>query len=456
MIAPWMVYATGVAGLVGLGALALDRWGRPHRRPVRFAWAGAMILGAVLPVLAVRAEPVGALLLGLLAGPEGGAPARGVAFLEPLVVGASSGVLSAPLLDGALAGLWAIGSLGLVGWWLMAGRRLRSVTEGASASGNTDGRIVITPDVGPAVVGVFRPRILVPRWLAEGDPERLSLVLGHEREHVSAGDPALLSASFLVRVVFPWNPVLWWMARRLREAVEVDCDRRVLRCRPHALRRYADTLLAVSVRDVGPGAAGSVALAEPTSLLERRIRSMTASRPRHPFLRGVLLFGVALVALALACSAPSPEEAMETPTEPAVAADGVIADPGEVGGSGADPESLSELAEEPTFTPYAVQPELTNRSEVQRALEEEYPPLLREAGIGGVTTVWLLIDGGGRVQAVEINEPSGADPLDLAAIRVVRSMEFTPARSEGGDPVPVWISLPVTFVADRNPGPEGS
>lgn len=26
----------------------------------------------------------------------------------------------------------------------------------------------------------------------------------------------------------PWNPALWWIVRRLRLAIETDCDRRVL------------------------------------------------------------------------------------------------------------------------------------------------------------------------------------------------------------------------------------
>ena len=266
-MAAWMVYAIGVGILLGLAATTLDRWARPHGRPVRFVWAGAMVLGTVLPVVAVRSEPLGALLTRVVTGPEGAAVGP-VAFLEPLVVGGPSGALASPGLDTALAALWIVGSLGLLGWWVLAHRRLASRIRGAAPwvgpsggpglDGEEDGRgegeengggtILVTREMGPAVVGALRPRILLPRWLVDGDPDRLALALGHEREHVTAADPALLSASFLVRVAFPWNPVLWWMSRRLREAVEVDCDRRVLTGRPDALSRYAETLLAVSAR----------------------------------------------------------------------------------------------------------------------------------------------------------------------------------------------------------------
>ena len=46
----------------------------------------------------------------------------------------------------------------------------------------------------------------------------------------------------------------------------------------------------------------------------------------------------------------------------------------------------------PVFTPYTVKPELKNRDAVGRALVRNYPPLLRDAGIGGTVLTWLLIN----------------------------------------------------------------
>jgi len=89
-------------------------------------------------------------------------------------------------------------------------------------------------------------------------------------------------------------------------------------------------------------------------------------------------------------------------------------------------------------------PEETNRSEVARALEREYPPLLRDAGIGGRVVVWFFINEEGVVENTEINESSGQDALDQAALRVAEVMEFTPALNRD-EQVPVWISLPITF-----------
>lgn len=98
----------------------------------------------------------------------------------------------------------------------------------------------------------------------------------------------------------------------------------------------------------------------------------------------------------------------------------------------------------PTSTPQTVAPQITNRSEVVEALEREYPPLLREAGIGGTATVWVFIDENGRVQETRIQESSGDPQLDEAALRVAEIMRFSPALNDG-ERVPVWVAFPITF-----------
>jgi len=107
-------------------------------------------------------------------------------------------------------------------------------------------------------------------------------------------------------------------------------------------------------------------------------------------------------------------------------------------------ETGQNLSATPTFTPYTVRPELRNRGDVQRALTREYPPLLRDAGIGGTVVVWFFINAQGELENTEIAESSGQQALDDAALRVAQVMEFTPALNRD-EQVPVWISLPITF-----------
>ena len=115
------------------------------------------------------------------------------------------------------------------------------------------------------------------------------------------------------------------------------------------------------------------------------------------------------------------------------------------------PPTLSEatakdLAAAPTFTPYTVRPDIKNREEVQRALQREYPPLLREAGLGGMVLVWFFIDEEGHVVSTQVHESSGHEALDDAALKVADVIQFTPALNRDKR-VPVWISLPITFTS---------
>jgi protein TonB len=106
--------------------------------------------------------------------------------------------------------------------------------------------------------------------------------------------------------------------------------------------------------------------------------------------------------------------------------------------------TTTDIAAAPTFTPFTVRPDIKNRDAVARAMEREYPPLLRDAGIGGTVNVWFFIDENGVVQRTLVNESSGHKALDDAAIKVADIIEFTPALNRDKR-VPVWISLPITF-----------
>lgn len=109
------------------------------------------------------------------------------------------------------------------------------------------------------------------------------------------------------------------------------------------------------------------------------------------------------------------------------------------------PSSSSEdLSSAPVFTPFTVEPRLRNTSEVQRALMRYYPALLRDAGISGTVTVWFFINEEGRVIRTQINNSSGYEAFDQAALRVADIMQFSPALNRD-QKVPVWVSLPITF-----------
>jgi len=166
---------------------------------------------------------------------------------------------------------------------------------------------------------------------------------------------------------------------------------------------------------------------------------MTMPFPKKPWIRGMILTAIGGVLVAMACGTPTPADMQDEITSPDPEV-GVPANPASAG----DHKVAQDIEAAPTFTPYTVRPDIKNRAEIATALEREYPPLLRDAGIGGSVQVWLFIDEDGVVQRVQVDESSGHKALDQAALKVASGVEFTPALNREKK-VPVWISLPITF-----------
>jgi TonB family protein len=105
---------------------------------------------------------------------------------------------------------------------------------------------------------------------------------------------------------------------------------------------------------------------------------------------------------------------------------------------------LPDNARQPVFTPMTLQPKLLNAAEIEAVIEKVYPPLLKDAGIGGRTKVWFYIDETGRATKWQVNTPSGYDALDAAAMKVAPLLRFTPAQNQDRK-VPVWVSIDIVF-----------
>jgi periplasmic protein TonB len=143
---------------------------------------------------------------------------------------------------------------------------------------------------------------------------------------------------------------------------------------------------------------------------------------------------------------PPPVPARDTPPEPARV---TIPLP---------PPPAPRAAPEGAVVPAQVLPELRNAEEVARALVANYPPLLRDAGIGGTATVWLFIGEDGRVLRTQMARSSGHEALDNAALNVAALMRFRPF-VRAGQPGTGWVELPVVFggaAAERPAGAGGA
>ena len=106
---------------------------------------------------------------------------------------------------------------------------LQSLLSGAAAPRTA--QLCASDEVArPSVLGFFRPRILVPPALLKAlSPRELQQVVLHEMEHLHRADDWTNLLQKMGLVLFPLNPVLIWVDRRLNAERELACDDRVLR-----------------------------------------------------------------------------------------------------------------------------------------------------------------------------------------------------------------------------------
>jgi hypothetical protein len=99
------------------------------------------------------------------------------------------------------------------------------------APGNRRVQLCASDEVArPSVLGFFRPRILVPPALFGNlSPTELRQVVIHEMEHLRRSDDWTNLLQKVALVLFPLNPALLWVERRLCAERELACDDRVLR-----------------------------------------------------------------------------------------------------------------------------------------------------------------------------------------------------------------------------------
>lgn len=307
----WMVYAALIGMLIAAGALALERLVSAAGRPRRFVWLVALGLAVVVPLAGgLGNSPEPRVVPGVVAKESSTPSEAGITssqgFIPPLPLPAGrTAARTAALVWGAgtatiLAALCAV----LFGVARTRRRWARGRIDG--------GEVYLSRNFGPALVGIAAPRIVIPRWVLELDAASRAAILRHEREHARARDHLALLCGGLAAVAFPWSPAIWWMCRRLRAAVEMDCDQRVIAGGIGAAD-YGAVLLHAGSRSRGRWGLAPT-MGQPRSLLERRLKTMSEKRRKVKAAHGALLGAATLVALGVACDVTAPtslEEAVE-------------------------------------------------------------------------------------------------------------------------------------------------
>ena len=314
---PMVRYALSMAALIGMAAMPVVTMLRLARSPA---------------VPAVAAEPPpepSAMDKGHAAAsdarelsfiPEGGSrPAARDAVGEAGSVVPRARVAMQAWVDRAtpwLVAIWLVGVLGLslrlLGGWAWARRLTRIGTRPASEvcramMERLVPRLRVSRPIQllestmvqvPAVVGAFRPVLLVPVSALTGlTPGQLEVLLAHELAHIRRHDYFVNLLQSVVETLLFYHPAIWWVSRRIREEREHCCDDlAVASCGDRAL--YAGALLELErlrAPDLGLAAAATGG-----GVLLTRIRRLLTPTPSHNDEGPRWLAGAVVVALVVA------------------------------------------------------------------------------------------------------------------------------------------------------------
>jgi Zn-dependent protease with chaperone function len=320
----WISYGIVVSALISVGAESAHRLGRRAGLPTRWVWMSA--IGLTLLLIAVApyretASPDRPGDISVTTAQLSESSPTGIALEPRLLWEALRRASIAPLERGIatvdrtlprsanyyLMALWIFTSCTLLLVMLGVYVRVARVRRLWDTMPLYGVRVRVAAEMGPAVVGLANPEIVIPHSLLDRTEDEIKLVITHESEHLRARDSVLLVFGCVVAALLPWNPALWWMLRRLRLTVELDCDARVLRSGV-APRTYASLLINLAEQCSG-FPVGAPALAGIHSHLHQRLVAMKPDTPRLSTSRAVAISSLSLISLLVACETNLPTSA---------------------------------------------------------------------------------------------------------------------------------------------------
>ncbi|MEO7999603.1 MAG: TonB family protein [Gemmatimonadaceae bacterium] len=435
MIAAWMLGSTLFALLLCIAAFAIERVLRITQRPTRTPWVISLILAVVWPAIApvvLRQMSADDAATPFFINNGAASPASFIAGQFP-AASASWEELAAKI----LMVVWGVVSFALIARLCFAARALSRVTRSAQQIQLDGGPVLVTETLGPAVIGLWTPRVAVPEWFLQLDASLRALVLRHEREHCASRDPQLVWLASLAIAVMPWNIGVWILSRRLRLALEIDCDSRTLR-REANTERYGKLLLLIAQRQSSYPLASM--LAESTSHLSRRITAMQMTPLRKPAARVVGYGLLASAAIIAACS----QRVASDLTGPARPANMNVIGAKQAAEAASGGTVYYESQVEQPVTAVAGSP------------GPKFPESLKAAGRDGQVLAMFVVNEQGIAETKTLKILRSDDSLLTAAVvAALPTMQFTAARI-GGKAVKQLVQQPFMFSTNRAPAGTGA
>ncbi|MFC5438112.1 M56 family metallopeptidase [Rhodanobacter umsongensis] len=233
----WMLLLAFTAAVLAAAAL---------RRASRHLFGAERAFGLwLLPPLAMLASQ-----LPHLAGGDR-APLPALVYLIASAIGSMPAVVSESASIGwrsCAAWVWLAGVAISLGRAVLAQARYRCLLRGSIAMADVPSRWPVLraayADVGPALVGAWRARIVLPAdFERRYDASERALILAHEAMHARRRDGWWCLLAQIAVALFWFHPLAWWALGALRRDQELACDAAVLREHGTQRRSYASAML---------------------------------------------------------------------------------------------------------------------------------------------------------------------------------------------------------------------
>lgn len=217
--------------------------------PQIFSWLGSLRSSPSSNTGATMGETIGA------------DPAESVNWMNDLTLSVNSKATS--IAGYLLLGIWIVGILAMIILVIKSSLRLRNLKKSSLPLQNREARRLyhhcleemgIHTDIpvystaflkSPIIVGLLKPRIFLPiHLISDYNESDMRYMLLHELQHYKHHDAIASYLMTLARVVYWFNPLVWYAVREMRNDREVACDTSVLNMlEEDAYEDYGKTLI---------------------------------------------------------------------------------------------------------------------------------------------------------------------------------------------------------------------